>query len=211
MEGIGCIIIEDVKSVVQFGYCIKYLGIVKDIGYGIELCVYFILIFCEIMLLVVNGVMNVIMIDGDVVGLIMFYGVGVGVEFIVLVVVVDIIEMGCVLMVDYDEWVFYLGFYVDQMFDDLIFIIDDVFCSFYLCLYVQDKFGVLVNIICIFSDNYISIEVMVQKEIEEGLVLIVMMIYKVLEGDMNVVLVVIVVLDIVDNSIMCICVEMLDV
>ena len=51
---------------------------------------------------------------------------------------------------------------------------------------------------------------MVQKETEEGLVPIVMMTHKVLEGDMNAALAAIAALDTVDNSIMRIRVETLD-
>jgi len=96
------------------------------------------------------------------------------------------------------------------MSDDPILTIDDVSCSFYLRLHVQDKPGVLANITRILSDNHISIEAMVQKETEEGLVPIVMMTHKVLEGDMNAALAAIAALDTVDNSIMRIRVETLD-
>ena len=210
MEGISRITIEDVKSAAQFGYRIKHLGIAKDTGHGIELRVHPTLIPRETMLSAVNGVMNAIMIDGDAVGPTMFYGAGAGAEPTASAVVADIIEMGRALTVDHDERVRYLGFHADQMSDDPILTIDDVSCSFYLRLHVQDKPGVLANITRILSDNHISIEAMVQKETEEGLVPIVMMTHKVLEGDMNAALAAIAALDTVDNSIMRIRVETLD-
>ena len=210
MEGISRITIEDVKSAAQFGYRIKHLGIAKDTGHGIELRVHPTLIPRETMLSAVNGVMNAIMIDGDAVGPTMFYGAGAGAEPTASAVVADIIEMGRALTVDHDERVPYLGFHADQMSDDPILTIDDVSCSFYLRLHVQDKPGVLANITRILSDNHISIEAMVQKETEEGLVPIVMMTHKVLEGDMNAALAAIAALDTVDNSIMRIRVETLD-
>ena len=83
-------------------------------------------------------------------------------------------------------------------------------CSFYLRLHVQDKPGVLADVTRILSDNRVSIEAMVQKETEEGLVPIVMMTHRVLEGDMNAALARIAALDTVDKNIMRIRVETLD-
>lgn len=47
----------------------------------------------ECMFFKVDGVMNVISVIGDKVGEILYYGVGVGGEFIVSVVISDIIEI----------------------------------------------------------------------------------------------------------------------
>jgi len=210
MEGISRITIEDVKSAAQFGYRIKHLGIAKDTGHGIELRVHPTLIPRETMLSAVNGVMNAIMIDGDAVGPTMFYGAGAGAEPTASAGVAARRELGRAVTGAHAERVPYLGFHADQMSDDPILTIDDVSCSFYLRLHVQDKPGVLANITRILSDNHISIEAMVQKETEEGLVPIVMMTHKVLEGDMNAALAAIAALDTVDNSIMRIRVETLD-
>ena len=210
MEGISRITIEDVNSATQFGYRIKHLGIAQDTGSGIELRVHPTLIPRETMLSAVNGVMNAIMIHGDAVGPTMYYGAGAGAEPTASSVVADIIEMGRALTVDHDERVPYLGFQADQMSDETILTIEDVSCSFYLRLHVQDKAGVLADITRILSDHHISIEAMVQKEVEEGLVPIVMMTHRVREGDMNAALARIAALDSVDKDIMRIRVAMLD-
>jgi homoserine dehydrogenase len=210
MEGISRITIEDVKSAAQFGYRIKHLGIAKDTGHGIELRVHPTLIPRETMLSAVNGVMNAIMIDGDAVGPTMFYGAGAGAEPTASAVVADIIELGRALTVDHDERVPYLGFHTDHMSDEPILTIDDVSCCFYLRLHVQDKKGVLADVTRILSDNNVSIDAMIQREVDQGLVPIVMMTHEVREGDMNLALAKIGALDTVDSDIMRIRVETLD-
>jgi homoserine dehydrogenase len=209
-EGISRITTEDVASAAHFGYRIKHLGIAKDTGKGIELRVHPTLVPKETMLSAVNGVMNAVMIHGDAVGPTMFYGAGAGAEPTASAVVADIIELGRALTVDHDERVPYLGFHTDHMSDEPILTIDDVTCCFYLRLHVQDKKGVLADVTRILSDNNVSIDAMVQREVDQGLVPIVMMTHEVREGDMNLALAKIGALDTVDSDIMRIRVETLD-
>nr|WP_155134051.1 homoserine dehydrogenase [Alcanivorax sp. VBW004] len=209
-EGISRITTEDVASAAHFGYRIKHLGIAKDTGNGIELRVHPTLIPKETMLSAVNGVMNAIMIDGDAVGPTLFYGAGAGAEPTASAVVADIIELGRALTVDHDERVPYLGFHTDQMSDEPILTIDDVSCSFYLRLHVQDKTGVLADVTRILSDNNVSIDALVQREVDQGLVPIVMMTHVVREGDMSAALAKIGALEAVNSDIMRIRVETLD-
>ncbi len=209
-EGITRITIEDVASAAHLGYRNKHLGIAKDTGNGIELRVHPTLIPKETMLSAVNGVMNAIMIDGDAVGPTLFYGAGAGAEPTASAVVADIIELGRALTVDYDERVPYLGFHTDQMSDEPILTIDDVSCSFYLRLHVQDKTGVLADVTRILSDNNVSIDALVQRDVDQGLVPIVMMTHVVREGDMSAALAKIGAIESVNSDIMRIRVEMLD-
>ena len=209
-EGISRITTEDVASAAHFGYRIKHLGIAKDTGKGIELRVHPTLVPKETMLSAVNGVMNAVMIHGDAVGPTMFYGAGAGAEPTASAVGADIIELGRALTVDHDERVPYLGFHTDHMSDEPILTIDDVSCCFYLRLHVQDKKGVLADVTRILSDNNVSIDAMIQREVDQGLVPIVMMAHEVREGDMNLALAKIGALDTVDSDIMRIRVETLD-
>ena len=209
-EGISRITTEDVASAAHFGYRVKHLGIAKDTGNGIELRVHPTLIPKETMLSAVNGVMNAVMVNGDAVGPTLFYGAGAGAEPTASAVVADIIELGRALTVDHDERVPYLGFHTDHMSDEPILTIDDVTCCFYLRLHVQDQRGVLADITRILSDNNVSIDAMVQREVDQGLVPIVMMTHEVREGDMNAALDKIAALETVDSDIMRIRVESLD-
>ena len=154
--------------------------------------------------------MNAIMIDGDAVGPTLFYGAGAGAEPAASAVVADIIELGRALTVDHDERVPYLGFHTDQMSDEPILTIDDVSCSFYLRLHVQDKTGVLADVTRILSDNNVSIDALVQREVDQGLVPMVMITHVVREGDMSAALAKIGALEAVNSDIMRIRVETLD-
>ncbi len=210
MEGISRITTEDVNSAWQFGYRIKHLGIARDTGNGIELRVHPTLVPKEAMLASVNGVMNAIMVNGDAVGPTMYYGAGAGAEPTPSSGVADKIDIGRAQTIDHDERVPYLGFQADQMSDEPILTIDDVSCGFYLRLHVQDRAGVLADITRILSDHHISIEAMVQKEVEHELVPIVMMTHRVREGDMSAALERIAALGTVEGDIMRIRVETLD-
>ena len=68
----------------------------------------------------------------------------------------------------------------------------------------------LADVTRILSDNNVSIDAMVQREVDQGLVPIVMMTHEVREGDMNLALAKIGALDTVDSDIMRIRVETLD-
>lgn len=183
IEGILKLISVDVNYVDVFGYCIKYLGVVCCIESGFELCVYLILIFLDCLIVNVNGVMNVVMVNGDVVGLIFYYGVGVGMELIVFLVVVDFVDVVCVMIFDLENCVLYLVFQLDVLFDYLILLIEVCESVYYLCIQVKDYLGVLVQVVIILFECGINIELIMQKEVEEqdGLVLMILVIYWVIE------------------------------
>lgn len=157
---------------------------------GVELCVYFILVLVSQLLVNVDGVMNVVMVYSDVVGFMLYYGLGVGVELIVLVVVVDVVDVVCVLIIDLKNWVFYLVFCVDSLSDLLILLIEEVEMGYYLCMYVKDQLGVMVKIVLVLSKVNINIEVIIQKDQVDdiSLVLLIMLVCKVIESEMNVAL-----------------------
>ena len=210
-EGISKLTTEDVRAAEQLGYRIKHLGIAKDTGTGIELRVHPTLIPQDVLLANVNGVMNAVMIDGDAVGPTLFYGAGAGAEPTASAVVADIIELGRALTADHDERVPYLGVHAEQMSETPVLSIEDVECSFYIRLHVQDKTGVLADITRILTEHGISIEAMFQKDVDEGEpVPIVLLTHKVAEREINGALDKIGALDAVLDDIMRIRVEMLD-
>ena len=210
-EGISRITAEDIKAADYFGYCIKHLGIAKDSGNGVELRVHPTLIPKEVLLASVNGVMNAVMVDGDAVGPTLFYGAGAGAEPTASSVVADIIELGRALTVDHDERVPYLGFQAEAMSEAPVLPMDDVECSYYIRLHVQDRTGVLADITRILSDKGVSIEAMYQKDVEEGApVPIVLMTHRIRESALREALEQIGALEAVLDDIMRIRVEMLD-
>lgn len=210
-EGISKLTTEDVEAAEQFGYRIKHLGIAKDTGNGIELRVHPTLIPESVLLASVNGVMNAVMVDGDAVGPTLFYGAGAGAEPTASAVVADIVELGRALTMENDERVPYLGFQADALSDSPVLAMDDVVCSYYLRLHVQDRTGVLADITRILSDQGISIEAMVQKDVDDdALVPIVFLTHEVQERNMNTALDRISALDAVADEIVRIRVERLD-
>lgn len=185
-EGISRLTTEDVAAAEQFGYRIKHLGIAKDTGRGIELRVHPTLVPESVLLASVHGVMNAVMVKGDAVGPTLFYGAGAGAEPTASAVVADIIELGRGLGVHHAARVPYLGFHVESMSDVPVLDIGEVVCPFYIRLHVQDRTGVLADITRILSEHGISIEAMLQKDVEDGEpVPVVMMTHSVREADMN--------------------------
>ena len=211
-EGISRITSEDIKAADYFGYCIKHLGIAKDTGTGVELRVHPTLIPKEVLLASVNGVMNAVMVDGDAVGPTLFYGAGAGAEPTASAVVADIIELGRALTVDHDERAPYLGFHAEAMSEAPVLSMDDVECSFYIRLHVQDRTGVLADITRILSAKGVSIEAMYQKDVVEDdeRVSIVLMTHSIRESALREALEEIAALEAVVDDIMRIRVEMLD-
>ena len=210
VEGIREIQPDDVRYAGELGYRIKHLGIARRNASGIELRVHPTLVPERSLMAQVHGALNAVMVRGDAVGATLYCGPGAGAEPTASAVVADIIELGRALTVDHDERVPYLGFHTDHMSDEPILTIDDVSCCFYLRLHVQDKKGVLADVTRILSDNNVSIDAMIQREVDQGLVPIVMMTHEVREGDMNLALAKIVALDTVDSDIMRVRVETLD-
>ena len=89
--------------------------------------------------------------------------------------------------------------------------IDEVECSFYIRLHVQDRTGVLADITRILSDKGISIEAMYQKDVDDNEpVPVVLMTHRIRESAMREALEQIAALEAVLDDIMRIRVETLD-
>lgn len=210
-EGITRITAEDIRAVDYFGYRIKHLGIAKDTGNGIELRVHPTLIPKEVLLANVNGVMNGVMVEGDAVGPTLYYGAGAGSEPTASAVVADIIEISRGLTVKQAERTPYLGFQTDQLSTAEVLSIDEVVCSYYVRLHVEDKTGVLADITRLLSEEGVSIEAMLQSDTEEaGYVSIVLMTHKIQESALQKALEKVAALEAVNKDIMRIRVEELD-
>src|SRR5262247_2627604 len=77
-EGIAKLTREDIHYAESLGYRIKLLGITKRAPAGIELRVHPTLVPARRLIANVEGVMNAILVKGDVVGVMMYYGAGAG-------------------------------------------------------------------------------------------------------------------------------------
>ena len=167
-EGISKLTREDIQYAEELGYRIKLLGITKRKANGIELRVHPTLIPAKRLIANVEGVMNAILVKGDAVGQIMFYGAGAGAEPTASAVVADLIDVARTMTADPEHRVPHLAFQPDRLSDIAILPMGEVETSYYLRLRVQDKPGVLADITRILADLGISIDAMVQKEPREG-------------------------------------------
>lgn len=168
VEGISKLTREDIGYAEELGYRIKLLGIAKRKPGGIELRVHPTLIPTRRLIANVEGVMNAILVKGDVVGQTMYYGAGAGAEPTASAVVADLVDVARMLTADPEHRVPHLAFQPDQLSDVPILPIGEVETSYYLRLRVLDKTGVLADITRILADLDISIDAMMQKEPHAG-------------------------------------------
>jgi homoserine dehydrogenase len=168
IEGISRLTREDIQYAEGLGYRIKLLGIAKRKPGGIELRVHPTLIPARRLIANVEGVMNAILVQGDVVGQTMYYGAGAGSEPTASAVIADLVDVARMLTADPEHRVPHLAFQPDQLSSVPILPIGEVETAYYLRLRVLDRTGVLADITRILADLDISIDAMVQKEPHAG-------------------------------------------
>ena len=168
IEGISRLTREDIQYAEELGYRIKLLGIAKRKPGGIELRVHPTLIPARRLIANVEGVMNAILVQGDVVGQTMYYGAGAGSEPTASAVIADLVDVARMLTADPEHRVPHLAFQPDQLSNVPILPIGEVETAYYLRLRVLDRTGVLADITRILADLDISIDAMVQKEPHAG-------------------------------------------
>jgi len=187
IEGISQITMSDVAYASDLGYRIKHLGIARRQPQGIELRVHPTLIPERRLIANVNGVMNAVLVKGDAVGPSLYYGAGAGAEPTASAVVADLVDVVRVLTSDPENRVPHLAFQPDAISDLPILPMDAVKTAYYLRLLAEDRSGVLADVTRILADLDISIEAIHQKEPDEGVadVPIVILSHQVLEKNMN--------------------------
>ena len=158
-EGISKIEGEDVTFATELGYSIKHLGIAKQIDGKIQMRVHPTLIPKTRLLANVDGVMNAVLVKGNAVGPTLYYGAGAGDEATASAVIADLVDIikGTV-SDDILGW---------QSFEAMPHqAVNDIESIFYLRLLATDKPGVLADITAIFANHNISVEAVVQKQID---------------------------------------------
>ena len=158
-EGISQISGEDVAFATELGYSIKHLGIAKKINGKIQMRVHPTLIPKTCLLANVDGVMNAVLVKGNAIGSTLYYGAGAGDEATASAVIADLVDVikGTV-SDDIMGWK-ELEAIPSQNGDNIESI-------FYLRLLASDEAGVLAEITSILADNNISVESVVQKQID---------------------------------------------
>jgi len=160
-KGISNITTEDIKYASELGYTIKHLGIAKRVGNGIELRVHPTLISSQELIANVNGVMNAVLVKGDALGTSLYYGAGAGEEATASSVIADLIDI-----INNQTSNHILGWKSQEKLT--VIDTESIDSEFYLRLLVSNMKGVLAKITGIFHQYNVSIEELIQKQIDEN-------------------------------------------
>jgi len=156
-EGITKIKRIDIKYAKEFGYVIKLLAIAREENGSVELRVHPTMIPSNHPLANVNDSFNAVLLQGNAVGDLMFYGRGAGDLPTGSAVVSDIISI----INKMDSKLINENIVVERNLS--LKHIDDVECEYYVRIMVKDQYGVLANISTIFANNKVSILQVIQK------------------------------------------------
>tara|TARA_B110000967_G_scaffold209780_1_gene267631 strand:- start:5208 stop:6485 length:1278 start_codon:yes stop_codon:yes gene_type:complete len=160
-KGISTISTEDILHASELGYTIKHLGIAKRTGDGIELRVHPTLVPSKKLLAQVDGVMNAVMVKSDALGTSLYYGAGAGDEATASAVIADLNDI-----INNQTSNHILGWKSQQKLP--VIKSDDIRSEFFLRLLVSDIKGVLAKVTGIFNDHNVSIEALIQKQVDEN-------------------------------------------
>ncbi|MEK7991850.1 MAG: homoserine dehydrogenase [Thiotrichaceae bacterium] len=185
-EGITKITREDVQYANELGYIIKHLGIAKRQENGIELRVHPTLIPHKRLIANVDGVMNAVLVKGDAVGSTLYYGAGAGAEPTASAVVADLVDVVRTLTADPENRVPHLAFHSNVLANIAVMPMEQIETSYYLRMTALDRKGVLAQVTSLLSDNDISIEAIIQKQVGDAdSVTIVILTHDVKEAHVN--------------------------
>lgn len=185
VEGISHLAKEDFTHVQNLGYRIKLLAIARHRKEGIELRVHPALVRRNELIANVEGSMNAILVRGDAVGETLYYGPGAGSEPTASAVVADLVDVTRMHHTDPENRVPHLAFQADALADYAILPIEEVQTSYYLRLLVDDRAGVMAEITRVLAEDNISIDSMVQEQVNDGKATIIFLTHKSREGDIE--------------------------
>ena len=187
IEGISNLAQKDIIYAEELGYKIKLLGITKNTNDAIELRVHPTLIPEKRLVANVDGAMNAVLVKGDMVGPTMYYGAGAGSEPTASAVVADIIDLARNLESNNSTPIPILGFVKNSIKSKTMLSIEETTSEFYLRFSMKNESGVLAKITQVFAQHSISIDAMVQKEIQEDdeIVDIILVTSHMVEKEMN--------------------------
>ena len=187
IEGISNLAQKDIIYAEELGYRIKLLGITKCNNDLVELRVHPTLIPEKRLVANVDGAMNAVLVKGNMVGLTLYYGAGAGAEPTASAVVADIIDLARNLESNNTTPIPILGFIKNEIKSKKMLSIKDITSEFYLRISMKNESEVLAKITQVFAQHSISIDAMVQKEIQEDdeIVDIILVTSNMIEKEMN--------------------------
>ena len=166
IEGISNLAQKDIIYAEDLGYKIKLLGITKCNNNLVELRVHPTLIPEKSLVANVDGPMNAVLVQGNMVGPTLYYGAGAGAEPTASAVVADIIDLAR--NIESNNTTPILGFIKDEIKEYKILSIDDITSQFYIRIKMKRKLGwVVTNKISeVFAKYSISIREITSREIK---------------------------------------------
>ena len=158
-EGISGLEAQDFRYSHELGYAIKLLAIARKEGGSLQLRVHPSLVPQDHILASVDGAFNAIEVEGNLMGRVLFHGMGAGREPTTSAVVGDIIEIARRLNLG-------IGPVPVAISEGRLNIapMSDLVSRYYLRLNVADRAGVLARIAQILGDKDISIAAVIQKD-----------------------------------------------
>ena len=158
-EGITRLQAQDFRYAQELGYAIKLLAIARREEDAIQLRVHPSLVPQEHMLAKVDGVFNAIEVEGDLMGRVLFHGMGAGKNPTTSAVIGDVVEIARKLSSGSAPLL------ATELSESLnIAPMSDLLSKYYLRLNVADQAGVLAQIARILGDQNISIASVIQKD-----------------------------------------------
>jgi len=180
-EGISRLAPRDFEYAKELGYAIKLLAIGRKEGEGVQLRVHPALISNDEMLARVDGVLNAVQIEGDLMNRVMFQGPGAGSLPTTSAVVADALDAA----VSISNRV-YWPHSIRREAGLRVIPVDRVRTRYYLRMSVDDRPGVLAHIAGALAEAGVSIASVIQREVDaEGAAEIVIMTHIAAEADVR--------------------------
>ncbi|MFC1990793.1 homoserine dehydrogenase [Chloroflexota bacterium] len=161
-EGISRLDSPDFQYARELGFAIKLLAIAKQSDNSIEVRVHPVFIPEDAFLAKVDGVYNAVLVEGDLVGKVIFLGEGAGALPTSSAVIADVVSSArkiCLGISSKAKWKLESGKKIKPM--------SEIETRYYLRLTVADRPGVLAQISKVFGDLSISISSAIQQEADD--------------------------------------------
>jgi homoserine dehydrogenase len=159
-EGISKLSSRDFRYAKELGFAIKLLAIAKQDDKWVEVRVHPVFISEDALLAQVNGVYNAVLVEGDLVDNVLFYGQGAGPNPTSSAVIADIVSVAQDIILEAGNRVKW------QPKLKTIKPMAEVITRYYIRMSVADQAGVLAQITRVLGDNGISISAVIQKEVD---------------------------------------------
>jgi len=173
IEGIGGVTYEDIAYAREIGYTVKLLAIGEDMPGGLALRVHPALVPLEHPLASVLNELNAIYLESEAAKELMFYGPGAGPMPTATAVLSDVVEAARSIRFNVANGV------METELEKTGFVpVDEIEARFYLRFLVEDRAGVFAALANAFSDENVSLDMIIQKRRIENLAEVVLVTHK---------------------------------